>query len=246
MLLVEKTEIPCERRATIALVPPELCLEFVNSCGQITSFDISSVLNDRVAMLFMSVRIGPSFAVQPDCLLSKDSQDPSEAFRKGEALGLRMQPFFLPETTAHPEELIGRGLFFRGFHFSGSITQGNISLLCICDSCHQTFRLQSFHAGFGNLTYLYCSKGPHTLVASSSLEDAPPVLGQADKQAVRRFESQLPSCQQCGGEFRYMNPLLCPHCLRPYIDFPRHPQDREHEYYGNHLYGQRTQKWEPS
>ncbi len=67
--------------------------------------------------------------------------------------------------------------------------------------------------------------------------DAPPVLGKADKDSIARFESGLPSCTQCGGNFRYMNPFVCPHCKQPFIDFSIHPEDRECEYYGNYLYG---------
>ena len=104
--------------------------------------------------------------------------------------------------------------------------------------------MQSFHAGFAGWTYLYCSDGPHTLVASSRIEDAPPILGKADMESVARFERRIPKCSECGGSFRYMNPLLCPHCRVPFIDFKLHPQEREKEYYGNHPYGRSVQIFE--
>lgn len=247
ILEVYPREVPCDKRLIIDLHQEreQSNLEFVNSYDRVLSFDLASVWADGAKRLYLSIPIGPSFAVQPDCLLSTDFTDPTESFRKCETLGVRMQPFYLPETPGRLSELVGRGLFYRGFHFSGVITPGNVSLLCLCDSCQKTFRLQSFHSGFSSLVYFYCSRGPHTLVVSSFLKDAPPWRGDADKRAVGRFESHLPACQQCGGEFRYMNSLLCPYCLRPYIDFLRHPGDRRVEYYGNHLYGQDVQKWLP-
>jgi hypothetical protein len=36
-----------------------------------------------------------------------------------------------------------------------------------------------------------------------------------------------------------LNPLRCPHCGDPYIDFKAHPQLRVNEYYGNTFYGER-------
>jgi hypothetical protein len=102
----------------------------------------------------------------------------------------------------------------------------------------------SASAAFSNLVYFYCSGGPHTLTASSYEKDAPPVLGKADKDSVARFERSLPSCTQCGGQFRYMNPLVRPHCQQPFIDFPSHPEERDREYYGNYLYGTSVQHYE--
>jgi hypothetical protein len=209
-------------------------------------YDLSSCLQDGARYLHFSIRVGPTFAVQGDCLLWDSEQMPADAFAKGSAKGIRFQPFYLPESPVDPAELVGRGLFFRGFHFSGTITPGNVSLLCICDSCRKSFRAQSFHAGFGNNCYFYCDKGPHTLIASSYLPDAPPVLGKVDLEMVRRFESKLPLCEKCGGEFRYYNSFRCPHCLAPYIDFKRYPHDREVEYYGNQLYGDTLQWFEPA
>jgi hypothetical protein len=139
----------------------------------------------------------------------------------------------------------GQGLFARGFHFSGRVTSGGISLLCLCDACHGTFRLQSFHAGFSEIAYFYCSRGPHTLAAKYWVEDAPPLLVAPDPAALRRFEARVPPCAACGGDFRYMNPFRCPLCLAPYIDFHRHPGLREREYYGNRLYGGTLQWWKP-
>jgi hypothetical protein len=118
---------------------------------------------------------------------------------------------FMPECAGDPKELVGRGLFFRGLHFSGTITASYVSALCICDACAKSFRLQSFHAGFGGNAYFYCSNQPHTLMISEYEEGAPPALGQPqDLEALARLEAKLPACAQCGGSFAYWNPLRCP------------------------------------
>lgn len=238
-------EVPVEKLPVVELARSAQALRFVDSKGRSRSYDLASVYDEGARFLHLSVRVGRTFAAQADALLTTDGKNAQEAFRSSEGKGVRFEPFYLPECSGDPSSLIGRGLFHRGLHFPGTITPGNVSLLCICDACHRSFRLQSFHAGFSNLTYLYCSNGPHTLVASSYLDDAPPVLGKADAEATARFESQLPACRECGGQFRFWNPLRCPHCGAPYIDFERHPADREQEYYGNCLYGDTLQHWEP-
>jgi hypothetical protein len=238
-------EVPVEKLPVVQLTRAGQALRFIDSEGAARTYDLSSIYEEGERFLHLSVSVRPTFVVQADALFTKDGKNPGEVVQGLGGRGVRLEPFYLPECDADPADLIGRGLFYRGLHFPGIVTRGNVSLLCICDRCRKSFRLQSFHAGFSDLTYLYCSKQPHTLVASSYLEDAPPVLGGADAASVARFESRLPPCEQCGGEFRYMNPLRCPHCLGPYIDFERHPADRANEYYGNYLYGGALQRWEP-
>jgi hypothetical protein len=240
------SELPAEKEPVAALRSGQDTLDFVDSADQATSFDLSTVFEEDGRYLHMSVRVSPGFGVQADAIITEtDVEDSAEAFKNG-AKAIRFQPFFLRESNHDPADLIGKGLFARGLHFSGVITPANVSSLCLCDFCRKTFRLDSFHAGFSDSTYLYCSGGPHTLVASSYLEDAPPVLGEADMESVARFERRLPPCSECGGSFRYLNPLLCPHCRAPFIDFARYPQEREKEYYGNTIYGERTQVFEES
>lgn len=243
--VVSTHEVPVEKRPVVQLVRAGQALRFIDSEGAVRRYDLSSVHEEGHRFVHLSMRIGPTFAVESDALLTRDGTHPDQGLKGAEGRGIRLEPFYLPECSGNPADLVGRGLFYRGLHFPGAITPGNVSLLCICDHCRLSFRLQSFHAGFGNLTYLYCSQQSHTLIASSYLEDAPPVLGDADAAAVARFESQLPPCEQCGGEFRYMNPFRCPHCLHPYIDFKTHPADRAQEYYGNYLYGAAPQHFRP-
>jgi hypothetical protein len=242
---IHAEEVPVERRPVVELSRTSHLLRFTDSASVIRSYDVSSVYEEGGRFLHLSVRVGPTSAAQADAVSTKDGQNPDKALAHPDGIGLRFQPFYLPESSSDPADLVGRGLFYRGLHFPGTVTRGNVSLLCICDHCAKSFRLQSFHAGFGYACYLYCSQAPHTLVASSYIDDAPPVMGKADPQSVARFEERLPRCSECGGEFRYMNPFRCPHCREPYIDFPRYPEDREREYYGNHLYGDTPQHWDP-
>jgi hypothetical protein len=236
-------DLPAEKMPVVEL-KPGMRLNFADSAGTTRSFDLSSAYDEGDRYLHLSVRVSAAFAVQPDGLLtvSRDD-DPLEAFRNG-ARGVRLQPFMLPESAADNAIFEGKGLFARGLHYSGQITQGNVSLLCLCDQCHAGFRLHSFHAGFSQLAYFYCDGGPHTLVASALLQDAPPVLGPADLAATTRFEMRLPPCTTCSGRFQRMNPLRCPACNAPYIDFGRFPDEREREYYGNTIYGEALQRFD--
>ncbi|HET7188636.1 MAG TPA: hypothetical protein VFI52_10790 [Gemmatimonadaceae bacterium] len=238
---ITSTELPVEVRPMMPLVPGGP-LRFVDSAGRVRSFDLSSALDDGDRFLHLSVRVSETFVVQVDGVLTaRVDDDPQLALQAG-ARAVRMQPFFLPERAEPTPDLPGRGLFRRGLHFAGQVTPSNVSLLCLCDRCERSFRVQSFHAGFRDVTYLYCSTQPHVLIVDRSVPDAPPLLSDADPEAVARFERRLPPCADCGGSFAYLNPFRCPHCLAPYIDFAGHPEERAGEYYGNYLYGGAPQR----
>ncbi len=241
---IARSQLPVESKHALRLESESPRVVFSDSQRSTFVHNLASMTAEVARWIHLSVRVSEHFTVMADCLAGDSADPPIEQFLKGEARGVRLQPFYLAECEADPSEMTGRGLFFRGFHFSGVVTPGNVSLSCICDFCRRSFRLQSFHAGFSNLVYFYCNGGPHTLVASSYLTDAPPVMGQTDSESLARFEARLPRCEKCGGDFKYFNSLLCPHCLRPYIDFQNHPQEREIEYYGNLLYGDTLQEWE--
>lgn len=240
---VDERDVPVEKLLAVELkLRTQSLLRLVDSQGKARSFDLSSAFDEGARFLHMSIRIGPSFGVQPDGVLTANKRDNAgRAFQSG-AKALRFQPFVLSESPDKLEST-GRGLFHRGLHYSGQVTPGNVSLMCLCDHCERSFRLQSFHAGFSNLAYFYCSGGAHTLTASSYEKDAPPVMGKADRESLARFESLLPACAECGGNFRYLNPLLCPYCRKPYIDFAKYLEEREVEYYGNYLYGTSVQEY---
>lgn len=235
---VTKEELPTERRSVVAL-RSESKLEFVASDGLVRVFALGSLYEEGERFLHLSIRVGGGFAVQVDALLSTDGADPQPDFAEGKGRGIRFQPFFLPERGGPPVDLEGRGLFTRGLHFGGNVTPSNVSLVCNCEQCARTFRLRSFHAGFASVEYFYCSRHPHTLVTSTRVPTS-------DPEALARFENQLPPCEECGGDFRYLNPLRCPHCGTPFIDFQRYPEERAGEYYGNVLYDGSPQRWEPA
>lgn len=115
------------------------------------------------------------------------------------------------------------------------MTRANVSLLCLCDECGSSFRLQSFHSGFSALDYFYCESGLHTLVVPAQIAHAPE---RFDPDAL----AALPPCRECGKRFRYLNALRCPGCHSPYIDFAGHPDIRAGEYYGNFFYGGELQR----
>lgn len=236
-----RDEIPVEKRFSVELTTPASALNFIDSNNLKISFDLSSLNLDHVRFIHFSVRISQHFAVQPDALLSQTASVAPDAFSKGEVNAIRFQPFFLPEFPGAPPVLKGCGLLKRGLHYSGWITPGNVSLMCICDDCKRTFRVQSYHAGFSNLAYFYCSNGPHLLTLSDRIEGAPPLLAKPDLAALQKLEGQLPACTVCGGNFRYLNSFRCPYCSAAYISFA---EGRESEYYCNTIYGQTPQHWE--
>jgi len=239
---ISQDELPAEKQPSVQIDGPTPALIFTDRNAKEHVFDLTDT-RQSCSWAHFSIRMHPNFAVQADCLLSHSRDIPQLEFSRGKTPGLRLQPFFVSESDVNPGELIGRGLFQRCLHFSGSITPGNVSLLCLCDVCRRSFHLQSFHAGFSHLAYFYCDSGIHTLVADQSLDDVPPVLGSVDLDSLARFEATLPPCRKCGGAFRYYNPLRCPHCAATYIDFQRFPKERENEYYGNHLFRDEVQSW---
>lgn len=190
-----------------------------------------------------SVRVHENLACQADCVVSPAKDFDPRAFGRGEIRGVRFQPFFLGGAKVDPRELEGRGLFARGLHFSGHVSPGNLSLSCICDRCQRSFRLQSFHAGFSRVAYFYSGSGRHTLVVDGGGPGAPVpglrALSEEDAKAISALEHRLPPAPD-GTPFRYLNPLRCPHCAAPYIDFEAHPEMRPHEYYGNTFFGEAT------
>lgn len=194
--------------------------------------------------IHFSIRVHQHLACQADCLVSDSQQVSNEDFRVGKARGIRFSPIYLPGCKADATDLKGRGLFYRGLHFSGTITPSNVSLSCICDSCERSFRLQSFHAGFSQCGYFYSDSGMNTLIVDDSVPGCPPASGKPDLRALTELEARLPLAARDRTRFRYNNPLRCPHCRTPYIDFERHPTQREHEYYGNYFYGDKPQRFQ--
>jgi hypothetical protein len=192
----------------------------------------------------LSIRISRAGAFQADCLLGRDSVPTPSDFFEGRTLGLRLQPILLPGASMVQAPAEGQGMFARGLHYPGILTRSNVSLLCICDNCRDSFRLQPFHSGFGQSEYFYCETGTHTLMLDSTILTS--LTERSAGGLLNRpcdLERHLPPCNVCGSAFRYLNPLRCPRCHAPYIDFGRYPQIRPQEYYGNFFYGTRLQSF---
>jgi hypothetical protein len=238
-------QLPVELQPNISWSGRPGLLTMIDGRGGSTAFDFDVVPAEEASCAALSIRISESGVVQADCLLGKDTLPTVDDFRAG-ALGLRLQPFFLPDIGTEGPDLRGRGLFDRGLHFSGTVTRGNVSLLCLCDACRTTFRLQSFHAGFSQLGYFYCGRGTHTLAVPSVVPGAPAALSTPDPQLLAALEARLPPCAECSAGFAYLNPLRCPRCSEPFIDFSATPEMRPREYYGNLFYGHALQRYEPT
>jgi len=239
VLDVKKSELPCEKTPVLRLKNEGQSLRFIDASGVEHSFS----LDHESGYLHLSVRVHENLGCQADCLISDSKDIAPDAFQKLEVRGIRFQPFFISGSDIDLEKFKGQGLFRRGLHFSGTVTSGNVSLSCLCDECRKSFRLQSFHAGFSDLGYFYSASGKETLVVSSYIKGSPPALGKANLEEVRELEAKLPIAKD-GSTFSYFNALRCPHCGAAYIDFEKHPELREQEYYGNTFYGESTTKYD--
>jgi len=240
--VVSDETLPVEKLISFQLLNQNSTLSFRDSA----SFSYDHSLNFESGWIQLSVRVHPNLACQADCLVSESGKASDADFKNGVARGIRFQPFYLPGCKGNAAELFGRGLFFRGLHFSGTITPGNVSLSCICDSCQKSFRLQSFHAGFGNCGYFYSDSGVHTLIVDGRVEGCPPAMGKPNLETPAILEARLPKSSKDGTAFRYFNPLRCRHCGAAFIDFLKFPNERETEYYGNYLYGEKPEHFSES
>jgi hypothetical protein len=190
----------------------------------------------------MTLHVLESLGVMLNCYIthtdeSLSTSDSSAIYR---SQGVKFQPWYLPGSQYSNESMTGRGLFTRGLHVSGMITPGNVCSCCVCDHCSKSFVLRHAHAGFADCQYFYCERGLHTLLVYEPIEDMPFQLQGPDHGLV--FQEQLPPCQACGTRFLYYNPLRCPHCNAPYVDFATYPEMRPNEYYACFHLGTELQK----
>lgn len=242
---VREDEVPAKLERALELRQTRPLLSFVDSAGQRTTHELGSAHSEGQSWLHLNVRVSERFALEADGLLSASS-DTQRARQEFASHGpaIRFQPLYLPQCPADPADLVGKGFFFRGLQFQGTISPSNVSMGCICDVCRGSFRASCFHAGFSELQYFFCDRGPHTLAVSSYVDGVPPLLEYVQPETVAPFEAMLPPCR-CGGSFAYLNPFRCPHCGAAYIDFRTFPLLRAVEYYGCTLYGDSPQRWEP-
>jgi hypothetical protein len=182
---ISKAEIPCEKQIT-ALIPDLQCeLVFKDHADKC---HVHSLTYEK-GWIHLSVRVHKNLACEIDCLVSKKEQFDKKDFAQGKIDGIRFQPFFISGAKVDNSEMQGKGLFWRGFHFSGTVTPRNLSLSCICDKCGKSFRIKSFHAGFSNLGYFYSKSGSQTLVVSSNIDGAPPAMGKPDFEKLVKLEA---------------------------------------------------------
>jgi hypothetical protein len=229
---IGRTKLPCEKTPIIYAHNTGSQLCFVENTGA----EYRHILSYESGYFHLNIRVNERFQCQADCLVSTNKEISPEAFQNLEVDGIRFQPFFLSGSGFPKEKLMGRGLFYRGLHYSGRVTPGNVSLSCICDECAKNFRIKSFHAGFSDIGYFYSGSGRETLVLSNNIKGCPPALGEANMAEVKELEAKLPNAKD-GTSFSYLNGFRCPHCGAKYIDFESNPQDREQEYYGNYFFG---------
>ncbi|CAM0999686.1 hypothetical protein EJMOOK_13575 [Rhodanobacter sp. Root179] len=240
LCIVTSDSLPCEL-APAAAVRPDSEVLFLAADGT----EHKHSLGGAQGWAHFSVRVHRNLACQSDCVVTNSPQFDADAFSRGEALGVRFQPFFLPGGNVTNSELRGKGLFARGLHFNGRVTPGNILLSCECDCCHRSFVIRSYHAGFSNSGYFYSGSGKYTLTVSSYVAGAPAALAEPEPAGLAALEARLPEAPD-GSRFAYLNPFRCPYCSAPYIDFAAHPGSRVSEYYGNYFAGFELLRYEPA
>ena len=216
--VVNAADVPCELFPS-RKIEPGANVEFIDGEGGIHKHS----MGELAGWAHFSLRIHSNLACQVDCALTDSEVYDPEVFAEGKGQGVRFQPFC-------------QGLFWRGLHFSGTVTPGWVRLSCECDECSRSFQIQSFHAGFGNAGSMYSASGLYTIIIDGSEPGAPPALGEADPEATAELEGRLPLAPD-GTRFGLWESFRCPHCGAPYIDYRAHPELRAAEYYGNYHIG---------
>lgn len=182
----------------------------------------------------ISVRLLENDGVMIDGIISKQKDKHSD-WRDSDYEAIRFQPFFL--TTADistSRRIIGKGVFERGLHYSGTVTPTTVRVICICDNCNKSFTVQHFHGGFSDSQYFYSDDSKQTLIVPyDKIKNLPTQLQKdVDDKIIMEVEAELPQPTKGKGSYRYYNSFCCPHCFNPYIDFQTYKQIRPTEYYG--------------
>ena len=237
--VIAENELPCEKLPSKKLESGSV-IEFIDHAEDSHKHD----LGQFSGWFHFSIRGHPNKACQADCAITEDEQYDQNAFSEGKAKGIRFQPFFITGAETSNDIFIGKGLFKRGLHFNGNVTNGAISLSCECEHCRKSFIINSFHAGFSNLGYFYSDSGAYTLTVSDRVSGSPAALSTPNEVELKELESQLPLAPD-GTKFKYMNAFRCPHCKESYIDFLANLEERTAEYYGNYFPETELLKYEP-
>lgn len=182
----------------------------------------------------ISIRLLENDGVMIDGIISKHN-DKHQYWQDSDYEAIRFQPFFLTTADlATSQRIIGKGVFERGLHYSGTITPTTVRVICICDNCNKSFTVQHFHGGFSDSQYFYSTDSKQTLIVPyNKIKNLPTQLQkEVDEKIIAQVEAELPKPTKGKGNYRYYNSFCCPHCLSPYIDFQKNKQIRPTEYYG--------------
>ncbi|MCX6264684.1 MAG: hypothetical protein NTZ47_09105 [Bacteroidetes bacterium] len=182
----------------------------------------------------ISVRLLENDGVMIDGVISKQ-KDKHPDWQDSDYEAIRFQPFFLSTAdVATSQRIIGKGVFERGLHYSGTVTPTTVRVICICDNCDKSFTVQHFHGGFSESQYYYSEDSKQTLtVPYDKIKNLPTHLQkEVDEKIIAEVEAELPKPTKGKGSYRYYNSFCCPHCLSPYTDFQKNKQIRQTEYYG--------------
>jgi hypothetical protein len=182
----------------------------------------------------ISVRLLENDGVMIDGIISKQ-EDKHWNWQDSDYEAIRLQPFFL--TTSDPStkyRTIGKGVFERGLHYSGTVTPTTVRVICICDNCDQSFTVQHFHAGFSESQYFYSADSKKTLIVPyDAIKNIPTQLQkEVDEKTIAEVEAELMKLTNGTENYRYYNSFRCPYCLNPYINFQANKEIRPTEYYG--------------
>ncbi|MBB4593825.1 hypothetical protein [Xanthomonas cannabis] len=140
---ISQSDLPCEIKPCVWLEADSI-LEFVDSTVDVHRHELGATSG----WFHFSIRVHANLGCQADCVISQTEQLDPDAFATGKAAGIRFQPFFLPGAAISNAALAGKGLFARGLHFSGLVTNSNVLLSCECEHCKRSFLIRSYHAGF--------------------------------------------------------------------------------------------------
>jgi hypothetical protein len=233
---ISATELPCEKKPALELAANST-IDFVDSQDN----HFTHAMGPAAGWFHFSIRVHQNLGCQADCAITESEHyDPSNF-----PTGIRFQPFFLSGAATSNDIFSGHGLFKRGLHFSGRVTNGSIMLSCLCDHCGKSFLIKSYHVGFTEAGYFYSDSGMYTLSVSTDVPGSPAALETPDPVQLAALEARLPKAPD-GTSFRYLNPFRCPHCKQAYIDFQEHPEERVAEYYGNYFADGRLLIYDPA
>ena len=101
----------------------------------------------------------------------------------------------------------------EGRYIPGNEMRGINDGLITCNKCKKEYPVKAigyFGMGYEQLVFFYCQKDPTLLVIDDTRWEYPSTIPLTDKKKSV-IEEKLPICN-CGGRFRFGEPLKCPSC----------------------------------